>query len=77
MGHAGYSPIDIRAAIAGARSAVLESTPPALRTAALEAIVHAIDDTYVLVIAAGALQILCASFLKREKFDTKHLNPGA
>lgn len=76
LGPAGYSAIDIRAAIAGARSAVLESAPPALRTAALEAIVHAIDNTYILVIAAGALQIICASFLKREKFDTKNLNPG-
>lgn len=77
LGPAGYSPIDMRAAIAGARSAVLESAPPALKIAATNAIVHAIDDAYVLVIAAGALQVVCASLLKREKFDTGHLSPGA
>ena len=77
LGKAGYSPIDIRAAIAGARSTVLESAPPALRQAALEAIVHAIDDAYALVIAAGALQLVCATFLRREKFVAPGLSPGA
>ena len=77
LGQAGYSPIDIRAAIAGARSEVLESAPPGLRTAAINAIVHAVDNTYVLVIAAGAFQVVCACFLKREKFDTTQLIPVA
>ena len=76
LGKAGYAPIDIRAAIAGARSTVLESAPPALKAAAIDAIVRAIDDAYILVIAAGALQLICALFLKREKFIMTELNPG-
>ena len=76
LGEAGYSPIDIRAAIAGARSTVLESAPPALRAAAIDAIVQTIDKLYALVIAAGALQLVCASFMKREKFAME-MSPGA
>ena len=55
LGTAGYAPIDIRAAIAGARSTVLESATPALKAAAIDVVVRAINDAYILVIAAGAL----------------------
>ena len=72
-----YSPTNIRAAIASASSRVLESAPLDLRIALIDTLEHAIDDAYVLVIAAGALQVVFALFLKREKYDTGHLSPGA
>lgn len=63
----GFSDADIRAAIAGAKSHVLQDAAPELRARAIEVIVNSIDDAYVMVIAAGGLYIVCSLFLKREK----------
>lgn len=63
-----YSNDDIRAAIAGARSTVLETTTPVLRDRCIDVIVRSVDDVWVLVIAAGALFTVCSCFLTRRRF---------
>ncbi|KAE9375951.1 MFS general substrate transporter [Stipitochalara longipes BDJ] len=60
------SEAEIQAAIAGTQSSVLENLSPELRAQAVEAIVSAIDNVYILVITAGALCLICSIFLKRE-----------
>ncbi|KAI1819284.1 putative MFS transporter [Xylaria intraflava] len=64
---AGYSRDDVTAAISGARSVVLHTAPPDVRRAALDILVEAIDDTYILIIVSGAILIICALFMKRER----------
>lgn len=64
----GYSDEQIQAAIAGARSDVLENMGPVLRARAVGAIVRTIDDVWVMVIAAGALWTICSLFLTRKRF---------
>ncbi|KAK0614929.1 major facilitator superfamily domain-containing protein [Bombardia bombarda] len=63
-----YSPEEIQAAVAGARSEVLQSTTPELRARALETIVGSINDVWVMVIAAGAVYTVCSVFLTRSRF---------
>ncbi|KAL9611866.1 MAG: hypothetical protein Q9167_003520 [Letrouitia subvulpina] len=62
----GYSDDEIRAAIAGARSRVLETASPELRARCIDAIVQSIRDDWLLVVAAGAFQ-------ERGKRVTPHL----
>lgn len=64
----GYPDSEIQAAIAGAKSTVLETATPKLRQQCLDVIVHSIDNVWVLVIAAGSLYTLCACFLTRSHF---------
>ncbi|ETS81935.1 hypothetical protein PFICI_06937 [Pestalotiopsis fici W106-1] len=66
---AGYSEEDVTAAIFGARSAVLQSAPAELKQAALEIIVDAIDDSYILIIISGAILVVSAALMKREKIS--------
>jgi hypothetical protein len=63
----GYSEVDVMAAIAGARSAVLQSAPPDVRSAALNVLVEAIDDAYTLIIISGGILIVCSILMKHEK----------
>ena len=65
---AGYSNHEIQAAIAGAKSTVLETATPELRAYSINVIVHSISDTWVLVITAGALYTICSCFLTRKRF---------
>ncbi|KAI0532780.1 major facilitator superfamily domain-containing protein [Xylaria digitata] len=65
----GFSTEDITAAIAGARSTVLQTASPDVREAALKVLVQAIDYVYVLIIASGAVLIICAAFMRREKIS--------
>ena len=64
----GYPDSEIRAALAGARSTVLETASPELRAKCIDVIVQGIRDDWVLVIAAGALYVLCSCFLTRKRF---------
>ena len=64
----GYPDSDIHAAIAGARSTVLHTTPPDLRAKSIDVIVPSIDDAWVLVITASALYTLCSCFLSRKRY---------
>ena len=63
-----YSDAQIRAAIAGARSELLQNAAPELRAKCVDAIVNTIGDVWVMVIAAGALWTLCSLFLTRKRF---------
>lgn len=64
----GHSNSDIQAAIAGAKSTLLQTTTPELRKQCIDVIVRSIDDIWVLVIAAGALYMICSCFLTRRRF---------
>ena len=66
---AGYSDEDVTAAIAGARSAVLQSAPEDAKSAALDVLVEAIDDAYILIIVSGALMLICSLLMRREKIS--------
>ncbi|KAG6364697.1 hypothetical protein INS49_006301 [Diaporthe citri] len=54
-------------AIAGTSSDLFEALSEKQQTDALAIIVRAIDNTYILLIAAGALGVLLSVFLKRER----------
>ncbi|MCJ1470028.1 hypothetical protein MMC07_008673 [Pseudocyphellaria aurata] len=64
----GYTESEIRAALAGARSTVLETASPELRAKCIDVIVQGIRDNWTLVIAAGALYAVCSCFLTRKRF---------
>lgn len=64
---AGYSTEDVTAALAGARSVVLQTAPPGVKNAVFDVLVEAINDTYILIIVSGSILIFCALLMKREK----------
>ncbi|KAM5479526.1 hypothetical protein McanCB56680_005454 [Microsporum canis] len=63
-----YTDKEIQAAIAGARSTVLQNATPELRAKCIDAIVQSIGNAWVLVITAGALWTVCSCFLSRKRF---------
>lgn len=63
-----YPDKEIRAAIAGAKSTVLETATPELRARCIDVIVHSIGKAWILVITAGALWTVCSIFLSRKRF---------
>ncbi|KAF2839523.1 MFS multidrug transporter-like protein [Patellaria atrata CBS 101060] len=63
----GFSGEEIHAALAGAKSAIFEGASEETKARAVDAIVKAIADGYILVIAAGALMMVCSLLLKKEK----------
>ncbi|ROV95430.1 hypothetical protein VMCG_08498 [Cytospora schulzeri] len=64
---AGYSTEDVTAALAGARSVVLQTAPPGVKNDMFDVLVGAIDDTYILIIVSGTILICCSLLMKREK----------
>lgn len=58
---------DIHAALAGQKSRIFLSASPEVRTKAIDAIVRAINDGYILVITGGALSLVTSLLMKREK----------
>ncbi|MCJ1386083.1 hypothetical protein MMC17_009208 [Xylographa soralifera] len=65
----GFTSEDIHAALGGQKSRIFLSASPEVRALALDAIVKAISDGYILVIAGGALALTSALFMKREKLS--------
>lgn len=63
-----YFDTQIQAAIMGAHSELLQSVSPQLRMQCIDAIVKAMDDVWVMIIAAGALWIVCSLFLMHKRF---------
>ena len=63
----GFSPEEIRSALAGTQSVVFQHGSAEVKAKALEAIVQTMDKIYVMVMAAGALSFILSFFLKREK----------
>ncbi|KAJ8100833.1 major facilitator superfamily domain-containing protein [Lipomyces tetrasporus] len=70
LGGMGFSDQEIQGAIAGSRSQFLDTISPELRRKCLDIIVHVIDLEWVLVMAAGALQTICALFMSRRRFPS-------
>ncbi|RAO67601.1 uncharacterized protein BHQ10_003613 [Talaromyces amestolkiae] len=68
---------DVKNAIAGTTSGFFKTLTKAQQTAALNIIVQAIDDVYILLIVAGAVAILLSIFLKREKLFIEAAAGGA
>ncbi|KAH6853759.1 major facilitator superfamily domain-containing protein [Chaetomium sp. MPI-CAGE-AT-0009] len=64
----GFDRDQIQAAVAGARSDVLQSVDPEVRAQCLGIIVHAISCCWLLVVAAGSLYTLCSLFLTRSRW---------
>jgi MFS family permease len=63
----GFSQEDIHNAIAGAQSALFEQLSGDLKDLALEAITGAMQKAFILVIVAGALELVCAVAMRRER----------
>lgn len=62
-----YSDADIRAAVAGAQSAVFEQLDAETRHQCLVVIVNSIGSCWILAVAAGAAYTLCSIFLSRKR----------
>jgi hypothetical protein len=62
----GFSDQEIHGAIAGAESDLLAKVSEEVKAMVLEGIVKAIDKVYLLVVAGGAVTLVCSLFLKRE-----------
>jgi hypothetical protein len=73
----GFSSEEIRSAVAGAQSVVFDKISDEVRGKAIDAIVHAIDQTYALIIAGSALALVTSVFLKREKLLMEMSTRGA
>lgn len=73
----GFSAEQIRSAIAGAQSEVFDKISDDLRAQAIDGIVHAINQTYALIIAGSALALVTSVFLKREKLFMEMSTGGA
>ncbi|KAK1760395.1 major facilitator superfamily domain-containing protein [Echria macrotheca] len=63
----GFSAQEIVEATAGAQSALFHKLTDELRTAAIQAIVSAMQRSFVLVISSGAIMLLASLGMKREK----------
>jgi hypothetical protein len=67
----GFSPIELHAALAGQKSAILQSAGPEVKALALAAIIKTIGNEFTLVIAAGCLVVIAALLMKRERLALK------
>lgn len=64
----GYPESEIRAAVAGSQSELLQNAGDELRQRMLGAIVDTIQLEYILIIVSGALLTVCALFLTKKRF---------
>lgn len=69
-----FSDAELRAALAGAQSAILAHGDGKVVELAIGAIVKTISRIFAMVIAGGALTLVSSVFMKREKLE---LNPAA
>ena len=67
----GFSDEEIRSAVSGSQSALFKSLQGELRDRAIEAITHAIQMTFVLIPIAGAIMLITALLMRREKLFGK------
>lgn len=67
LGGQGFSAADIRGAVTGVHSEVFRTLSPELVVRATEAITEAMRKIYVLSILAGALSLISALFMKKER----------
>lgn len=67
----GFSQTDIRKAIAGTQSNIFTSLDDAMKLRATGAITSAISRVYIISIAAGAITVICAALMKKERLLPK------
>jgi len=72
-----FSEEQIRGAVAGSQSALLSELSGELRERAIEAITRAMQMTFVIIPVAGAVMLIAALFMKREKLFGKAIAVGA
>lgn len=63
----GYTATQIQGAIAGADSTLLQELSPADERNAIQAIMNAIGNEWILIIVAGALQVVCSLLMSKKK----------
>lgn len=63
----GFSEGEIRGALAGAASSILEGGDQEILGLAINSIVETMSNIWVLIIAAGALSVVVGALMKREK----------
>ncbi|OQU94038.1 hypothetical protein CLAIMM_00458 [Cladophialophora immunda] len=66
-----YSDAEIRNAIAGTQSVIFQQGNAEVREAAVGAIIGAIDSVYIMGIAAGAVTLVAALLMRRERLFVK------
>ena len=64
-----YDAAAIKSAVAGTQSAIFEQGSPLVRSLALKALIDAMDNVFVMILAGGALTILVGLGMKKEKLD--------
>jgi hypothetical protein len=62
-----FTDADIHSAIAGTQSTLLGNLSDEVRENVLQAIVDVIERCYILIIVGGAVTLIAAAFMKREK----------
>lgn len=72
----GYSETDIRSAVAGAQSTVFQNLSGELRDQAVDAIAAAMRLTFVMIPISGAVLLIAALCMKREKLFGKAVVVG-
>jgi hypothetical protein len=73
----GFSEQDVRSAIAGSKSLVFERVNEEVRGRAIEAIVQAMGKTYMLVVVAGAVALVSAVLMRKERLYMEKSTGGA
>jgi MFS family permease len=63
----GYSIEEIKSAVAGTQSRIFIEGSPEVKMLALKALIQAMDKVFALVIAGGALTMVCGMLMRREK----------
>jgi MFS family permease len=63
----GYTLDQIKSAVAGTQSVILQQGSPEVRQLVLSALIRAMDQVFAMVIAAGALTIIVGLLMKKEK----------
>lgn len=69
IGRENYSENELREALAGVSSAVWQTRDPQVLLRGIEAVTEVIADEFYIVVASGALCLICAIFMKGEKLD--------
>lgn len=72
----GYSQLEIESAVAGAQSKVFEELTGELRVEAVNAVAAAMRLTFVMIPIAGAVLLIAALCMKREKLFGKAVVVG-
>jgi len=64
-----FTELELQSALAGSDSPLLTTLGPEVRDLAIAAIVKTLSTEYALIMAAGALMVVCGFFAKWEKLD--------